>query len=146
MTTGKSERGAALVVALILLVIITIFAISAMGTSRLGLLMAGNSQYKLRAFQAAQSAIEARIVAGGFSTTLNNQATTYPFTDADTGIASTGTASITFQTSTDVPAGGFSLGTSYLAYHFEIEATGTARRGAVSNQTQGFYIVGPGGS
>lgn len=142
--TKRPENGAALLVALILLVVITILAVSAMGTARLGLLMAGNAQYSLRAFQAAQSAIEARIAFGGFSTDLNNESTTYPFTDAATGINSTGIAVISYQDATDVPAGGYSLGSSYLAYHFEIDASGTALRGAVSSQMQGFYVVGPG--
>jgi len=143
---NRSERGVALLVALVLLIVITILAVSAMGTARLGLLMAGNTQYSLRAFQAAQSAIEARMAAGGLSTTLAGESRTYPFTDATAGIQATATAVINYQTATDVPAGGWSLGAGYRAYHFQINATGTALQGAVSNQTQGFYIVGPGGT
>ncbi|HLU62460.1 MAG TPA: PilX N-terminal domain-containing pilus assembly protein, partial [Gammaproteobacteria bacterium] len=59
----RQQRGAALFVALILLIVITILAVSTMGTSRLELRMAGNTQFSVHAFQAAQSAIENRISA-----------------------------------------------------------------------------------
>lgn len=138
----QRQQGAALMVALVLMVVITILAMSAMGTSRLELLMAGNTQYGLQAFQAAQSAIDARLAAGGFNTSMSAASTAYPYPNG-----ASGTASVTYQTSTEVPAGatgGYSLGSGYQAFHFEIDASGTASRGATSSQTQGFYIVGPG--
>ena len=46
----RPQRGAALFVALILLLVITILAVSTMGTARLELRMAGNSQFSLQAF------------------------------------------------------------------------------------------------
>jgi len=138
----KEQKGAALIVALILLLVITILAVSMMGTSRLQLVMAGNNQFSLLAFQAAQSAIESRLILAGFTTGAPPANVTYPYN----GIGSSATAAVTYQAATEVPAGGYSIGAGFQAYHFEIDVTATAPRGAASNQTQGVYIVGPGGS
>ncbi|HEY4644766.1 MAG TPA: PilX N-terminal domain-containing pilus assembly protein [Steroidobacteraceae bacterium] len=48
-----AERGAALVVGLVLLVILTLLAISGMNTATTELVMAGNEMYQENAFQAA---------------------------------------------------------------------------------------------
>jgi hypothetical protein len=47
---------------------------------------------------------------------------------------------------TPVPGGGYSLGTGLQAYHFVIDSVGVAERGAQSEHTQSFYIIGPGGT
>lgn len=136
--SARAQSGAALIVALILLLVITMLAISTVGTSRLEILMAGNTQYGLQAFQAAESAIEAEINRGGLSTNLDRQTTyNYP-SDADA------TTDTDYIISSEVPTGGYSLGAGFKAYHFEIDADGTAPRNAKSDQRQGFYIVGPG--
>jgi len=54
---NKTQCGAALVVGLILLMVMTVLAISTMSTSSLELAMAGNAQYKENAFQLAESGI-----------------------------------------------------------------------------------------
>lgn len=138
----QRQSGAALIVALVLLVIITITAVSMMSTTRMELVMAGNTQFGLHAFQAAQSAIEARLDAGGFTTGAAPAAVTHNYAAS----GSSATSNVAFVLSTDVPAGGYSLGAGFQAYHFQLNAAATAPRGATSNQTQGFYIVGPGGS
>jgi len=56
MTTQQS--GAALIVSLILLMVLTVLAISTMRTASLGLLMAGNAQVRQNAFQLAQAGID----------------------------------------------------------------------------------------
>ena len=52
------QSGAALVVALILLVAITLLALASMNTASLDLIMAGNEQYRSRAFNAAEAGLE----------------------------------------------------------------------------------------
>lgn len=141
-TLRSRQSGAALIVAMILLLVITIIAVSAMGTSRLELRMAGDQQFSLIAFQAAQSAIESRIVEGGFSTTMSTTPDTYPFTDMSANAETV----VRYETASEVPGGGYSLGSGFQAYHFEIDASATGPRDAMSEQIQGFYIVGPGGS
>ena len=134
----KKQSGAALIVALVLLLVITMLGISAVSTSSLEILMAGNSQYSQQAFQAAESAIESEIALGNLSTSLNRiSAYSYP-NDAS---ASTQTQ---YVIAGEVPAGGYSLGAGFQAYHFETDATAAAPRRATSRHRQGFYIVGPG--
>ena len=57
----RRERGAALVVSLLLLSILTLLAISGLTAASLELRMAGNEQYLERAFQAADAGIERAI-------------------------------------------------------------------------------------
>ena len=66
---AHAQSGAALVVGLILLLVLTILAISGMTTASLELQMAGNEQYQERAFQAAEAGIEQAIDAAVYSTT-----------------------------------------------------------------------------
>lgn len=134
----KKQTGAALIVALILLLVITMLGVSAVSTSSLEILMAGNSQYSQQAFQAAESAIESEIALGNLSTSLNRVgAYSYP----NNASASTQTG---YVIAGEVPAGGYSLGAGFQAYHFETAVTAAAPRSATSRHRQGFYIVGPG--
>lgn len=64
-TPGK-QRGAALVIALIMLVLLTLFAVTAMNTSNVNLKITNNLQTREEAFGAAQMAIE-RIVSVDFT-------------------------------------------------------------------------------
>jgi Tfp pilus assembly protein PilX len=66
------QRGAVLLIGLIMLVLLTLFAISALNTSTTGLKMAGNMQARSEATNAAQDAIEAVISTPLFSTNPAN--------------------------------------------------------------------------
>jgi Tfp pilus assembly protein PilX len=57
--TARKQRGATLAVALIMLVLITLFALSSMKTATTSLKITGNTQTKSEALNAAQEAIEA---------------------------------------------------------------------------------------
>ncbi len=61
--TGKtrSQHGAALIVGLVLLMVLTVLAISAMRTATLDLTMSSNAQFQENAFQLAESGIQAII-------------------------------------------------------------------------------------
>jgi len=63
----RQQRGAILVVALMFLVAITLFTISSMRSSKIGLLMAQNEESRIAAVQAAQALADA-IVANPAST------------------------------------------------------------------------------
>jgi type IV pilus assembly protein PilX len=167
--SSVSQRGAALVVGLLLLLVLTLLAISGMTTASLELQMAGNEQYQERAFQAAEAAIERAIQAGVYDTTTTIGAYTPsgdpnvpPMPQRGSGvtgcvqtIADDGSVTDTEdcyeyfmrfdeQTgTTPVPGGGYSLGTGFQAYHFVVDAYGASNRGAASHHTQSFYIVGP---
>ena len=134
----QAQRGAALIVGLVLLLVMTLLGVAAMRTSTLQLVMAGNSQYSQLAFQAAESGIENEFNGGGLTTTLDRDVT------YDLGDGTEAETNIAYTTSTAVPAGGYSIGAGFQAHHFEIRAIGTAPRNATSTHRQGLYIVGPG--
>jgi type IV pilus assembly protein PilX len=166
-TASVRQQGAALVVGLILLLVLTLLAISGMTTASLELQMAGNEQYQERAFQAADAGIEQAMSAGVFNTNsqvgfYDNVAAVNPIPDRGTGRqignctevagAADGQQCEYFMRfdiqngQTAVPGGGYSIGTGFEAYHFVIDSYGTAERGALSEHRQSFYIVGPGGT
>lgn len=55
------QRGAALIVGLVLLMVLTVLAISAMRTATLDLAMAGNAQFRENAFQLAEAGVQATL-------------------------------------------------------------------------------------
>lgn len=59
MSTNKSQQGVVLVVGLIMLVVMTLLAVSSMQSSSLQELMSSNVKDKVTAFEAAESAIRA---------------------------------------------------------------------------------------
>jgi len=61
MTTVRKQRGATLVVALIMLVLITLFALSSLKSATTNLMVTGNMQAKSEALNAAQETIESVI-------------------------------------------------------------------------------------
>lgn len=163
----RRESGAALVVGLILLLVLTLLAISGVTTASLELQMAGNEQYQKVAFEAADAGIEQAMAAGVYNTnatvgTYDNPAVENPIADRGTGqpIANCVEASNVIdadeceyflrfdQTSgqTIVPGGGYSIGTGFEAYHFVIDSYGVAPRGGSAEHRQSFYVVGPGGN
>lgn len=168
--THGHQHGAALVVGLLLLLVLTILAISGMTTATLELQMAGNEQYQERAFQRAEAGVEQAMAAGVFTTDpaaiaaqFNNPTSVDPTpkrgVNAGTDVAGCTDGSgnqitdceyfVRFDQAagvTPVPGGGYSLGTGLQAYHFVVETVGIAERGAQSEHTQSFYIIGPGGT
>jgi type II secretory pathway component PulK len=137
----KKQQGAALVIGLILLVVITVLAISGMNTATTELAMARNDQNYENAFQAAETGLEQALLAGASITQTIN---------ANDSV----TARIEFEDSTIVPDKAFSLGvgSGVAAYHFLATAQAESRRAgpgtttdrdSTAVHTQAFYIVGP---
>ena len=142
----RGQRGVALFIGLILLVVITVLAVAAMTMATSDLRMAANRQFHENAFQAASRGVQLGMITPNLPTTgvtvtvastavPGNATDTYQYTvsfEPDNGI-------------TGVPAGGYSLGTSsgFSAFHFEVQATGKSARGSEVLQEQGFYIIGP---
>ena len=138
------ERGAALIVGLVLLLALTVLGVSGMNMSTLELTMAGNLQAKEAAFQAAETGIDIAVGSGNFPTATSATIAETPLGD---GSSST-RAVVTCATTTPVPDVAFSMGIAngaMQAYHFDVVATGSGPRGATATHTQSFYVVGPGG-
>lgn len=140
------QQGAALVVGLILMVVITVLAISGMNTATTELAMARNDQSYEFAFQAAETGLEAALSQGSFDTLVNvNLTQTVNPHDSVTAIVS-------FEDSTMVPDRAFSMGagSGIAAYHFNAVATAESKfaaggtdKDASAVHTQAFYVVGP---
>ncbi len=139
------QRGAVLVVGLILLMVLTVLGISGMNTATLELVMAGNTQSHQQAFQAAETGIDISIAERNFNTLTP---AVVPVTPLGGGAFYNAEAVSTFMENTPVPNDAFSMGVntgSVQAFHFDVVATGRGPGNAVSTHNQGFYIVGPGG-
>jgi type IV pilus assembly protein PilX len=152
------QRGAALVVGLILLLVLTVLGISGLVTAALELQMAGNAQNEERAFQAAEVGIERTLLDPALSTSwtignmTNSSSTTYALQNKQGYVQGSTTEQFETRTyydtsagGTPVPGGGYSLGTGLEAYHFVTESTGVAPRGSRGTHVQSYYILGPGG-
>ncbi len=147
MQLPNKQTGAALVVGLVLLVVVTVLAISGMNTATTELAMARNDQNYENAFQAAETGLEQALAQGRFDT-LN----IVPFNLNVIG-NDTVAGDIRFEDSTMVPDRAFSLGvgSGIAAYHFNATARAVSRRdaGIVTDRdssaihTQAFYVVGP---
>lgn len=154
MTTGhfratpaparRSQQGAALIVGLVLMLVLTVLGISGMNTATLELSMANNTQSQQAAFQAAETGIDFAVANGDYPT-----AAPVPFPVTPLGDGSYTTRAIMdCVTTTPVPDRAFSMGTSTgsaQAYHFDVIAVGTGPRNSTATHNQSFYVVGPGG-
>ena len=154
---SKKQEGAALVVGLILLVVVTVLAIAGMNTATTELAIARNDQNYENAFQAAETGLEIALASGPFST-AGRSIGPLPVNAADLASArETVRVDIAFEDATLVPDKAFSLGvgSGIAAYHFVATATaesnriaggGDTDRDASAVHTQAFYVVGPSGS
>ncbi len=150
-STYRKQRGAALVVGLILLLVITVLAISGMNTATTELAMARNDQNYENAFQAAETGLETALAQGSFNTLATAAVTQY--VSSPSYVTSKVTSLVEYEDSSLVPDKAFSLGVGagIAAYHFLATSqvvSGTdpdnpAERDASALHTQAFYIVGP---
>ncbi len=145
---ANRQNGAALVVGLVLLMVLTILGISGMNTATLELTMASNTQFQNDAFQAAETGIDLAIANSRLGNAIGGPGVILSPTTLPDG-SSTTEALTTFQLATPVPDRAFSLGVgstgSVQAYHFDIVSTGMGPRNAMSTHTQSVYLLGPGG-
>ena len=132
------ERGAALVIGLILLLLLTLLAVSGMNSASLEFIMAGNEQYRANAFQAAEAGIEQSMSIGVFNP------------DATQTLNGTPTAADSWATTIQPQLGGTpqpamwgNSWNSFSTYHFEILSTGNGARSARALNTQGVAIISP---
>jgi len=133
------QRGAALVIGLVLLVVLTLLAVSGMNSASLEFVMAGNEQYRANAFQAAEAGIEQTLVLGAFNPGSPAQALNGANTATDAWAAT-----VTPQLGgLPLPAiWGFSWN-SFSTYHFEVQSIGTSTRGARAQNWQGIAVISP---
>jgi type IV pilus assembly protein PilX len=151
MIVKRKQQGAALVVGLILLVVVTVLAISGMNTATTELALARNDQNYENAFQAAETGIEHALSQGSFNTLAPTQLNDIPVPARPNDIVD---VELEFEDTSLVPDKAFSLGvgSGIAAYHFNATAIAESARvgGGVETDrdasavhTQAFYVVGP---
>ena len=141
----KRQKGAALVVGLVLMMVLTLLAVSTMRTATLELLMAGNAQYKEKAFQLAETGL--RDAVNQLNQGTLSLGTTDGWQDVGALIGSVDdsgddyTVDLRFVRAGDPPPS-YSEGGEITALYFEVTSTGrTVARNAKSVQTMGFWTI-----
>ena len=138
LRTHASQRGAALVVGLVLLAVLTLLAITSMNTASSELMMAGNEQYRQRAAMASDTGIEQAL-----AVLANVPQTGTAVVVGPTAVP--GSPGDTYTTSSryvgdDLNLPGFSAG-KFVGFHYEIVSTGTSARNANAVHAQGAFVI-----
>lgn len=134
------QRGAALIIGLILLMVLTILAFTGVNGSVTELAMANNEQFRNNAVQAASTGIEQSIprlgtlptVPGGAPTVIAPTLLTDSTTDRYT------TRSRYVGQENNLPQ---SSADRFVGLHFVIDSDGSSARNAKDSQTQGVMVV-----
>ena len=138
------ERGAALVIALVMLLILTILGIAAMNTSSLEEKMAGNTQEQTHAFQAAESGINSAINTPGFLNPVGTAPTQTFSYESGRSSASVQSAFTQYTPpSTSKIASETYSKINFQSAHFGISSTGTTITNARSVHQQGIEQIIP---
>jgi type IV pilus assembly protein PilX len=136
------QKGAALVVGLLLLLVLTLLAISGMNTASLELVMAGNTQFYQNAFQAAETGIEQAIQTADFNPGTSIEGPTTEDIDGTSNDAYTISVERQLNGAAQ-PAIWGSTWDSFSTYHFEIDSAGASARNARANNIQGVAVISP---
>jgi type IV pilus assembly protein PilX len=143
---SRRQQGAALVVGLILLVVLTLLAVSGMNTASTELKMAGNEQFRKRAFEASEAGIERGLAQGPFNPSA--PPVTVAATPVDAAVVEDRYSLLITPVGSTAAPPGYSLKT-FSAEHFTIQSqgdslrSGTAFQNSVSTHTQGLFLVVP---
>jgi type IV pilus assembly protein PilX len=130
-----AQRGATLIVGLVLLLVLTVVGVSGMNTATMEINMAANTQFQQDAFQQTEDGIDVMIGTRDYTT---EAARTLDWT----GNANFDRRAVTvYRLNTGVPDVAFS-DEEYEAFHFDVTSVGRGPRNAQSQHTQSFYVVG----
>lgn len=137
----QRQQGAALIVGLVLLLVLTVLGVTGINISTLELRMTENEQANELAFQAAETGIDIAL-SGPVSTAAPVTYTDVEVYDASPDVQYS--AQLACVGTTRVPDGAYSDNESAQALHFDATSVGIHdSRNAVSSHTQSVYIVGP---
>ncbi len=136
-----SQRGTALIMSMVILMILTILGITAMGTASLEEKMSGNTQEATRAFQAAESGLsQAFNTAGNFDLNVS-QTNNFTYDSGKSGSATVVTEFIQFTTPRRSSTPDSAV--QFEAANFNQKSTGTTVVGAKSVVNQGVAQLVP---
>jgi Tfp pilus assembly protein PilX len=137
------QRGAVLIISLVLLMVLTILAISTMRTASLGLLMAGNTQYRQNAWQLAQTGIDTILRAGDPATSDDCDTAAPGAPVVIDALGGNYTTMVCFRGESMTPGNSI---TRVPTFNYEVHADGTTeQRGARARLVQGFAVTGASG-
>lgn len=141
------QRGAALIIGLLLLVVITLLAVVGMNISNSELAGATSEQLRMRAFNAAETGLETRLQ------TLRTDAKTTGAPDVKPALAVenspkntvSGAATDTYTTTTTFAGEGVMVSrysaSTFHGFYFTVQSTGLSSRSASAVHTAGAYLV-----
>jgi len=148
MSTHRTsrQRGAALVIGLILLVIITLLAVVGMNIANGELASATSEQLRMRAFRAAETGLEHALVdvrkqpaQNGFEKTEPAVGVTgSPVDPVGGGALDKYETTYKYEDESQIVAG---FSANFSAFHFRLSVKGTSARNASAALEQGTYIV-----
>jgi type IV pilus assembly protein PilX len=139
----QRQSGAALIVSLILLMVLTVLAISTLRTASLQLLMAGNAQYRESAFRLAQSGIDAVVQQGDPGVLGDCTAPAVGPAVALPALAGRYATTICYRGESITPGNSFPR---IPTYNYEVASTGTTdQRDARARLVQGYALFGASG-
>lgn len=137
------QRGAALIMSLVILMILTILGISAMGTASLEEKMSGNTQEATRAFQAAESGLnDALNVSGGLDLNSGTAGKDLPRFTYDSGKSGYADVNVKFLQFSN-PKRGSGYGSNFEAANFDQTSIGRTNAGAKAIIHQGVAQIVP---
>ena len=129
------QRGATLIVGLVLLLVLTVVGVSGMNMATMEVNMAANVQFQQDAFQMTEDGVDTVLGTRDYTTDAVRTLDWIGGTDYDRR------AVTTYRLNTDVPDAAFSSD-EVEAFHFDVTSIGRGPRNAQSEHTQSFYVVG----
>lgn len=142
----NKQRGAALVVGLILLVVITLLAVVGMNIANTELASATSEQLRMRAFNAAETGLEQRLQTLGIDATTSSEPVKAGAVAVENSpVNPDDEPTDTYELTTTYWGEGtmlsrYTVGT-FAGFHYSVESTGRSPRGAVAMHTAGAFIV-----
>jgi type IV pilus assembly protein PilX len=142
LRASRRQRGAALVIGLLLLAVITLLAVGGMSSASVELILAGNTQLQTRAFQASETGIEQMLAHS------NTVPGADPLSAADLVVPGQPNDHFDYEVTSELhgaaqPAIWGNKIDSFSSYHFKITVTGKAPRGTQVIHDQGLYVISP---
>jgi len=135
-----AQQGAALVIGLILLLVLTLLAISGMNAATSEFVMAGNEQFRANAFQASEFGISQALANSVFDPETAEPA----WAGNATGTNDPYSAVVVFRNKTPGALYYIYSANTVDTYHFAIQSTGQSSvRGASTVHEQGIAQIGP---
>jgi Tfp pilus assembly protein PilX len=139
---ARRQRGAALVVALLMLLVITLLAVAGMNSSATEFIMAGNEQYRQNAFQAAETGVEQTIANAALIPGAAD------VTQSDVAVPGSTTDKYSTKLTSDLggapqPAIWGNSFNTFSTYDFTISSTGASVRNSQTTHAQGIAMLAP---